>query len=101
MTPKEEYDLGLQLIKEKTKGENKERVNCISVSYAGGAMGNETTERMLGLYKEFLSETGFFYLLLIEDNKPEELFKRFGASFEELVQQKYTNELISIFKLSK
>ncbi|KAH8555456.1 S-adenosyl-L-methionine-dependent methyltransferase [Umbelopsis sp. PMI_123] len=47
--------------------------NGIEVSWAGGIDGREVIDAMLPFVKELLSENGVFYLLLVSDNKPDEV----------------------------
>ncbi|CAO3680523.1 unnamed protein product [Umbelopsis ramanniana] len=47
--------------------------NGIEVSWAGGIDGREVIDAMLPYVKELLSDNGVFYLLLVSDNKPDEV----------------------------
>ncbi|KAL7792966.1 methyltransferase domain-containing protein [Trichoderma ceciliae] len=51
----------------------------LSLSYAGGRDGMETTDRLVGALPEILSPRGCAYILLCAQNKPEELKTRIQA----------------------
>jgi release factor glutamine methyltransferase len=51
----------------------------LSLSYAGGADGMETTERLLALLPSTLSIRGVAYILFSAQNKPEDVKTRIGA----------------------
>lgn len=50
----------------------------LSLSYAGGRDGMETTERWIGMLEGTLSGRGCAYLLLCAQNRPEEVMGRIG-----------------------
>ncbi|KAK8925121.1 hypothetical protein H634G_05719 [Metarhizium anisopliae BRIP 53293] len=50
----------------------------LSLSYAGGRDGMETTERLVGMLPGVLSARGCAYLLLCRQNRPEEVARRIG-----------------------
>ncbi|GIZ38325.1 hypothetical protein CKM354_000174500 [Cercospora kikuchii] len=50
--------------------------HLLSLSYAGGADGMETTDRLLGQLTDVLSDRGIAYILLCKQNKPEEVATR-------------------------
>ncbi|KNC85726.1 methylase [Sphaeroforma arctica JP610] len=45
----------------------------IEASWAGGKDGREVTDRLLPLVPRLLSETGVFYLVVLPENKPDEI----------------------------
>jgi release factor glutamine methyltransferase len=53
--------------------------HLLSLSYAGGALGMETTERLLGRLPLILSGRGVAYVLLCAQNRPEEVKARIRA----------------------
>lgn len=50
--------------------------HLLSLSYAGGADGMETTDRLLEQIPEVLSHRGVAYILLCKQNRPEEVARR-------------------------
>ncbi|KAK0295938.1 S-adenosylmethionine-dependent methyltransferase [Friedmanniomyces endolithicus] len=48
----------------------------LALSYAGGADGMETTDRLLGQLPDVLSKRGVAYVLLCKQNRPEAVLKR-------------------------
>ncbi|KAM3422433.1 hypothetical protein BST61_g2783 [Cercospora zeina] len=50
--------------------------HLLSLSYAGGADGMETTDRLLDQLQDVLSDRGVAYVLLCKQNKPEEVATR-------------------------
>ena len=50
--------------------------HLLSLSYAGGADGMETTDRLLDQIPEVLSHRGVAYVLLCKQNKPEDVAAR-------------------------
>ena len=109
VTPKKEISDAQKKLEKKNflfqKEKNFEEVkfekesNAIALAYAGGIDGNDITRKMLKSAENYLSDKGFFYLLLIEDNKPYQLLKEFKFKYELLSKEKFTNEIIYIFKL--
>lgn len=77
----------------------------IVASYAGGKLGREIIFKFLNQVSEYLSNTGFIYLLLEKSNVPYEIFEdpQIAHLFDyvKLKQKKTLNETIFIFKLSK
>ncbi|KAK2591249.1 S-adenosylmethionine-dependent methyltransferase [Conoideocrella luteorostrata] len=51
----------------------------LSLSYAGGRDGMETTERLVGQLPRILAPRGCAYVLLCAQNKPDEVRRRIGA----------------------
>ncbi|MCJ1381594.1 S-adenosylmethionine-dependent methyltransferase [Xylographa soralifera] len=50
--------------------------HLLSLSYAGGKDGMEVTDRLLDQLPQLLSERGVAYILLCQQNKPDEVVKR-------------------------
>ncbi|MCJ1418596.1 S-adenosylmethionine-dependent methyltransferase [Xylographa parallela] len=53
--------------------------HLLSLSYAGGTDGMEVTDRLLHQLPQLLSERGVAYVLLCQQNKPNEVVKRIQA----------------------
>lgn len=67
----------------------------ITASWAGGLKGREVTDRLLDMVPKKLAKDGAFYLLLIEDNIPDEVIKIMSKQkfkHELLVQRRVKNE---------
>eukprot|EP00924_Labyrinthula_sp_SR-Ha-C_P008911 snap_masked-scaffold_2-processed-gene-6.20-mRNA-1 protein AED:0.03 eAED:0.03 QI:0/-1/0/1/-1/1/1/0/218 len=84
-----------------------DEVNSIEIAqtWAGGVNGREVIDRFLNGVMEFVSKGGVLFLLVIEDNKPEEVInilrqKGFG-SVEVVSRRRAFNELIYILKAEK
>ncbi|KXT03793.1 hypothetical protein AC578_738 [Pseudocercospora eumusae] len=72
--PKEEYS---DQTKKWTSNESFDRdSHLLSLSYAGGADGMETTNRLLDQLPQVLSDRGVGYVLFCAQNKPEEVASR-------------------------
>ncbi|KAG4088227.1 S-adenosyl-L-methionine-dependent methyltransferase [Neocallimastix lanati (nom. inval.)] len=81
--------------------------SLIAASWAGGVDGREVTDRVLPLIPKLLSPGGSFYLLLIQENKPQEivdimetkynlkykLIKKRRAGIEQQYVLKFTKQL--------
>ncbi|KAK0886083.1 S-adenosylmethionine-dependent methyltransferase [Friedmanniomyces endolithicus] len=50
--------------------------HLLALSYAGGAEGMETTDRLLDQLPDVLSKRGVAYVLLCKQNRPEDVLKR-------------------------
>lgn len=73
----------------------------ITASWAGGIKGREITDRLLKMIPKKLSNRGTFYLLLIEENIPDEviqIMKNLGYKSEMVVKRKVRNEQQSVLK---
>jgi release factor glutamine methyltransferase len=71
-------------------------------SWAGGRDGCEIIYRLLDNLKDILSPCGVFYLLLIKENKPEEIRKRLdhlGFSSEQMIDRKIRGEHLLVLKI--
>lgn len=76
----------------------------IVASWAGGAKGREVTDRLLDMIPNKLAKNGTFYLLLIEENIPDEVTKimsTFGFKSEIVVKRKVRNEQQLVLKFYK
>ncbi|XP_066929270.1 methyltransferase N6AMT1-like isoform X1 [Clytia hemisphaerica] len=62
----------------------------LSASWAGGVNGREVIDKFLPLVPELLSKNGFLYLLVLEQNKPDEIV--------EMMQSKYNLHASLIMK---
>jgi methylase of polypeptide subunit release factors len=75
----------------------------ISAAWAGGEDGRVVIDRLLPLVGAMLSPRGVFYLLLVEDNRPEEIAalmrERYGFRAETVARRKARNEYLSVLKL--
>lgn len=72
----------------------------LPVSWAGGRDGREVLDRVLHEIPKLLSPAGVFYLVVIEDNKPEELKKillESGLSVQVVKQKISFREKLYIF----
>lgn len=75
--------------------------NGISASWAGGVKGREVTDELLQMVPEKLSESGWFYLLLIKDNVPEEVVNIMatkGFKSELIIERRVRNEQQYVYK---
>ncbi|XP_041984709.1 methyltransferase N6AMT1 [Aricia agestis] len=78
--------------------------NGIEASWAGGVKGREVIDRLLAVIPKILSPSGVFYILLIEENIPNEviqIMKRHGYIAETVIQRKVRNERQLVLKFYK
>lgn len=76
----------------------------LAASWAGGVYGREVTDRLLPFIPNLLSKNGCFYLVVIPENRPEELVEWFrvrGFRTEILMTRKAGRELLSILKFTR
>ncbi|KAM3960310.1 hemK methyltransferase 2 [Aphomia sociella] len=76
----------------------------ITASWAGGIKGREVTDRLLNMIPKKLAENGTFYLLLIEENIPDEVIytmKMQGYKSELVIRRKVRNEQQLVLKFYK
>lgn len=76
----------------------------ITASWAGGAKGREITDRLLNMIPKKLANNGDFYLLLIEENIPDEvvqIMSSYGYKAETVIMRKVRNEQQLVFKFFK
>uniref|UniRef100_A0A2H1X1L7 Methyltransferase HEMK2 n=1 Tax=Spodoptera frugiperda TaxID=7108 RepID=A0A2H1X1L7_SPOFR len=76
--------------------ESEECGGCdITASWAGGTKGREITDRLLNMIPKKLAKNGVFYLLLIEENIPDEvvqIMSDYGYKSEVVLKRKVRNE---------
>lgn len=75
--------------------------NDISASWAGGVKGREVTDRLLEMIPKKLAANGTFYLLLIEENIPDEvvqIMSKYGFKSEPVIRRKVRNEQQLVLK---
>ncbi|RIB10856.1 S-adenosyl-L-methionine-dependent methyltransferase [Gigaspora rosea] len=65
-----------------TSSEDVNSKNFIERAWAGGIYGREVIDRMLPLANDLLSSNGVFYLLVISDNKPDEICERMWRDYK-------------------
>ncbi|CAO3632187.1 unnamed protein product [Cunninghamella echinulata] len=76
----------------------------IEASWAGGIDGREVTDQLLPLVKDLLSPNGIFYLLLINENKPQEvmgILETYGLKSKVMMQRRAGREKQYILKIQK
>ncbi|KAI9309469.1 S-adenosyl-L-methionine-dependent methyltransferase [Cunninghamella echinulata] len=76
----------------------------IEASWAGGIDGREVTDQLLPMVKDLLSPNGIFYLLLINENKPQEvmgILETYGLKSEIMMQRRAGREKQYILKIQK
>lgn len=73
----------------------------ITASWAGGINGREVTDRLLDMIPKKLAPDGTFYLLLIEENIPQEVIKimsNYGYKSEVVIKRRVRNEQQLVLK---
>lgn len=73
----------------------------ITASWAGGVKGREVTDRLLEMIPKKLAKDGTFYLLLIEENIPDEvinIMSNHGFRYKTVVRRKVRNEQQIVLK---
>ncbi|XP_022837111.1 hemK methyltransferase family member 2 [Spodoptera litura] len=82
--------------------ESEECGGCdITASWAGGTKGREITDRLINMIPKKLANNGVFYLLLIEENIPDEvvqIMSGYGYKSEVVLKRKVRNEQQLVFK---
>ena len=77
----------------------------IEAAWAGGEDGREVIDRVLPLVPEFLSPGGVFYLLVVRENKPEEIMatmrERWGFECTTIISRQARNERLSVLKICR
>ena len=76
----------------------------IEASWAGGTNGRTVTDRVLVQVPTLLSANGMFYLLLIKQNKPEEVtsyLKGFGLNGELVLERRAANEHLMVYRFQR
>eukprot|EP01029_Cantina_marsupialis_P029932 TRINITY_DN78590_c0_g1_i1.p1 TRINITY_DN78590_c0_g1~~TRINITY_DN78590_c0_g1_i1.p1 ORF type:complete len:215 (+),score=51.82 TRINITY_DN78590_c0_g1_i1:197-841(+) len=78
--------------------------NDIRAAWAGGVDGMEVTNRFLELVYDLLSQKGSCYLVVVQDNKPEEIMEKMcakGLKAERAKRKRAFNEDLSILRFWK
>ncbi|XP_038211036.1 methyltransferase N6AMT1 [Zerene cesonia] len=78
--------------------------NGIEASWAGGLKGREVTDKLLDMIPKILSDAGVFYLLLIEENIPEEvveIMSNKGYKSELIIKRRVKNENQLVLKFHR
>ncbi|XP_039759121.1 methyltransferase N6AMT1 [Pararge aegeria] len=73
----------------------------IEASWAGGVKGREITDRLLHMIPKILTTNGTVYLLLIEENIPDEVIQImsiYGYKSEMVIMRRVRNEQQMVFK---
>lgn len=73
-------------------------------SWAGGADGCETIDRVIFNLDRILAPGGVFYLLIIKDNNPEKIkqdLKNLGYQVEQIIDRKIRGEHLIVLKIFK
>jgi len=77
----------------------------IEASWAGGLHGREVIDELLPVIASMMSSTGLFYLLLIKENKPDEIIKlmheKYGFGHSIIMRRKSGPENQLIIRFSK
>ncbi|CAH1774223.1 unnamed protein product [Owenia fusiformis] len=81
-------------------------VGCggLSASWAGGKDGREVTDQFLNLVPHFLSKQGILYLVIIKENKQDEIesiLQKHGFSMEIIISRRSGPEFLSVLKFSR
>jgi release factor glutamine methyltransferase len=75
--------------------------HSIAAAWAGGIDGRQVLDRLLPSIPELLSEKGVFYLVVVEENKPEDIKQilgGYGFSCQKLAERRAFNEQLAILK---
>ncbi|ORX75049.1 S-adenosyl-L-methionine-dependent methyltransferase [Anaeromyces robustus] len=79
--------------------------SLIAASWAGGINGREVTDRILPFIPKLLSPGGSFYLLLIQDNKPQEIVdimeSQYNLKYQLVKKRRAGREQQYVLKFSK
>lgn len=76
----------------------------LSRAWAGGIDGREIIDKLLPQMKNILSESGIFYLLLLKENKPDEvaaILEKFGFQHKIIKEKKILGEYLYIVRFIK
>ncbi|XP_028160494.1 methyltransferase N6AMT1-like isoform X1 [Ostrinia furnacalis] len=76
----------------------------ITASWAGGVKGREVTDKLLDMIPKKLARNGTFYLLLIEENIPDEvaaIMAALGFTSEIIIRRKVRNEQQLVMKFCR
>ncbi|XP_053382219.1 methyltransferase N6AMT1-like isoform X2 [Mercenaria mercenaria] len=78
--------------------------NGIEASWAGGEDGREVINRVLPLVPQLLSDTGIFYMVVIKENKPEEIGSILGTAgltMTTVLSRRSGPEFLSVLKFTR
>ncbi|KAN0016073.1 hypothetical protein ACTFIU_006026 [Dictyostelium citrinum] len=73
----------------------------IVASWAGGINGREVIDKLLPQIPSILSKKGFFYIVLVQENKPKQVISilgEYGFNYKVVGKRKARNELLYIIK---
>ena len=77
----------------------------IEAAWAGGEDGREVIDRVLPLVPRVLSPGGVFYLLVVRENKPEDIMatmrERWGFECTTLLSRQARNERLSVLRMRR
>ncbi|KAM4887700.1 methyltransferase N6AMT1 isoform 1-T1 [Thomomys bottae] len=76
----------------------------IEASWAGGRSGREVMDKFFPLVSDLLSPRGFFYLVTIKENNPEEILKTLntkGLQGTTVLSRQAGQEFLSVLKFTK
>lgn len=76
----------------------------ISRAWAGGIKGRQVIDRFLAMLPQILSAEGVCYMLVIQENLPDEIqeiLKRLGYTSTSVIKRKAYNEKLQVLKITK
>ncbi|XP_020851694.1 methyltransferase HEMK2 isoform X1 [Phascolarctos cinereus] len=76
----------------------------IEAAWAGGRNGREVMDRFFPLVADLLSPEGFFYLVTIKENNPDEIMetmKKYGLQGKIVLSRQAGQEILSVLKFNK
>ena len=76
----------------------------ISTAWAGGKRGREVMDKLFPIVPNILSENGVFYLLVLDENKPDEIhdiMSSYGLVTTTVLRRRARNENLSVLKISR
>ncbi|XP_068931168.1 methyltransferase N6AMT1 isoform X2 [Petaurus breviceps papuanus] len=76
----------------------------IEAAWAGGRNGREVMDRFFPLVADLLSPEGFFYLVTIKENNPDEIMetmKKYGLQGKIVLSRQAGREILSVLKFNK
>ncbi|KAJ3163237.1 HemK methyltransferase member 2 [Geranomyces michiganensis] len=78
--------------------------HSIVAAWAGGIDGREVIDRLLPLVSDALSDQGVFYMVVVNENRPEELrevMRGFGFEMEVVMGKRAGNEGLKILRFAR
>lgn len=78
--------------------------NGIEASWAGGVDGREVIDRLLPMVADVMSDGGCFYMVVIRENRPEELMEimnKYGFDASNVMTRSAGRERLSVLKFVK